>query len=190
MKKETQIMVYILCLILGSLLLVGCENQAASAFVAELPVDKDEETSPDDEPAQSEDEMPVVDTELSNPDDEKPNNDHEMPVGEEEAVPAFSDIVWTLPAKSPIAIEFGSDGQVHGNSGCNSFAGSYRTDGSQLEMSQLISTMMACEEEVNQREIEFLATLAAVSQYRLEMGQLVLSDTAGNDLLTFMADVS
>jgi hypothetical protein len=183
MKKELQMIVYTLCLILGGLFLIGCANREASAFVAALPADKNECDATNDEHSEASDELPVVDIDLPNLDDGEYGNESDSTLG-------FTNIVWTIPGKNITTIEFGSDGQVHGSGGCNSFAGSYHTDGDQLDLSQLISTMMACEEEVSQREIDFLATLATVSQYRLEMEQLILSDSAGNDVLVFMAEAS
>ncbi len=88
-----------------------------------------------------------------------------------------------------INIQF-NDGQVSGNAGCNSYGGSYQIDGTNLTLSELVSTMMACEEEIGQREAEFLAALATVSQFRTEMTQLILSDTTGQDVLFFTADQS
>jgi heat shock protein HslJ len=83
-----------------------------------------------------------------------------------------------------INIQF-NDGQISGSAGCNSYGGRYQIDGSSLTLSELVSTMMACEEEVSQRETEFLAALATVSQFRTEMTQLILSDSAGQDVLFF-----
>ena len=83
-----------------------------------------------------------------------------------------------------------NDGQVSGNAGCNSYGGSYQIEGTNLTLSELISTMMACEEEVNQREAEFLAALATISQFRTEMNQLILSDSTGQDILFFTANQS
>ena len=88
-----------------------------------------------------------------------------------------------------INIQF-NDSQVSGNAGCNSYGGSYQIDGSNLILSELISTMMACEEEISQREAEFLAGLATVSQFRTEMNQLTLSNAMGQDVLFFTADQS
>ena len=79
---------------------------------------------------------------------------------------------------------------MSGNAGCNSYGGSYQIDESNLILSELISTMMACEEEISQREAEFLAGLATVSQFRTEMNQLTLSNAMGQDVLFFTADQS
>ncbi len=83
-----------------------------------------------------------------------------------------------------ITIKF-NDGQVSGNAGCNSYSGGYQTDGESLALSELMSTMMACEEEISQRETEFLAALATVSQFRTEMNQLILTDSNGDAVLFF-----
>lgn len=97
---------------------------------------------------------------------------------------AQGDAVVNTWVDANITIKF-SESQVSGNAGCNSYGGSYQIDGTTLALSELISTMMACEEEVSQREAEFLAALATVSQFRTEMNQLILTDAAGNDVLFF-----
>jgi len=101
---------------------------------------------------------------------------------------AQGDAVVNTWIDADITIKF-SDGQASGNAGCNSYSGGYEIEGANLNMSQLISTMMACEEEISQREAEFLAALATVSQYRTEMSQLILSDAEGNAVLFFTVQV-
>lgn len=102
---------------------------------------------------------------------------------------AQNDAVVSTWIDENITIKF-IEGQVSGNSGCNSYGGSYEIDGSSLTLSELMSTMMACEEEVNQREAEFLAALATVSQFRTEMNQLILSDADGQNILFFTIPAS
>lgn len=101
---------------------------------------------------------------------------------------AQGDAVVNTWIDADITIKF-SDGQAGGNAGCNSYSGGYEIEGANLNLSQLISTMMACEEEISQREAEFLAALATVSQYRTEMSHLVLSDAEGNAVLFFTVQV-
>ena len=95
MKKEIQILVYTLCLILGGLLLIGCTNREASAFVAALPAGKNEYDASNDEQSEANDELPVVDIDLPNLDDGKSGNDSD-------SNPAFTNIVWTMPGKNMV----------------------------------------------------------------------------------------
>jgi len=77
-----------------------------------------------------------------------------------------------------------SDGQVRGSSGCNTYFGSYRVSGSRIDVEQLASTKMACQEPgVMQQEGAFLASLREVYTYRLEEGRLELVRPDGQTLV-------
>jgi heat shock protein HslJ len=79
------------------------------------------------------------------------------------------------PASAPTMI-FGEDGSVSGSSGCNQYSGTFRTDGDAITISQLASTMMACEDERMAVEAAFSAALSGSSAWRLgEDGRLTLS---------------
>lgn len=69
-----------------------------------------------------------------------------------------------------------SEGQVHGNSGCNSFGGSYSVEGDKIQFSQLASTMMACmqPEGIMEQEQVILQYLNQAEIYRFEDGKLIL----------------
>jgi heat shock protein HslJ len=98
---------------------------------------------------------------------------------------AQNDAVSSTSIDTDITIKF-ADGQVSGNAGCNSYGGSYQTDGSNLTLSGLASTLMACAEpDRDQRESEFLSALNTVTQFRTDMNQLILSNDAGQDILFF-----
>lgn len=64
---------------------------------------------------------------------------------------------------------------VGGNSGCNVFGGSYKTRGSKIAISQLISTMRACVEDGKMTvEREFFDGLRASDRYEIRDGRLFL----------------
>ena len=46
-----------------------------------------------------------------------------------------------------LTIDFGSDGRVSGNSGCNRFFGPYRQSGDRVEIDSLGSTLIGCDGE-------------------------------------------
>jgi heat shock protein HslJ len=79
------------------------------------------------------------------------------------------------------------DGQVTGSGGCNNYFSAYELDENSLTLGPIGSTMMACEEEVSQREIEFFTALEAVAGYKINRSSLTLTDTQGNTLITFQA---
>ena len=77
--------------------------------------------------------------------------------------------------------------QVSGHSGCNSFNGEVTIDGNQLSFGSLASTLMLCsEDDVNEREAEFLATLNAVASYEIVRQTLNLYDANENLMATFV----
>ncbi len=83
------------------------------------------------------------------------------------------------------------DGMVSGSSGCNNYSASYETDGATLTLGPTIGTLMACaDEEINQRESEFLAALAMVAQYEIQRDMLSLIDVDGNLVMTFQVQPS
>jgi heat shock protein HslJ len=76
-------------------------------------------------------------------------------------------------------LEFGPDGTVSGNVGCNSFTGSYTTDGSSLSVSALASTTRACEPDLGALEQQYTAALEAATEFELRGSTLTLRDDAG-----------
>ncbi len=69
-------------------------------------------------------------------------------------------------------ISFTTDNKVMGNGGCNSFSGSYNlNDEGGINMSQLISTKMACD-GVN--ETEFFNTLEKANMTKIDADKLTL----------------
>jgi heat shock protein HslJ len=99
---------------------------------------------------------------------------------------AQGDVVDSTPIDKDIYIQF-NDGQAQGNAGCNGFFGSYKIDGDTLTLSEMGTTLMACDEEHSQREAEFHAALGAVTGFHIEWEQLILTDEAGNGRLFFTA---
>ena len=56
-------------------------------------------------------------------------------------------------------------GQASGNSGCNSFTGTYKISEGKLEFGPLASTRMMCDAAVMEQETRFLSILAATRSY-------------------------
>ncbi len=77
------------------------------------------------------------------------------------------------------------NGKVAGSSGCNQFSASYELDGESLLIGPAISTKMACENEVMQRETAFLSALGEVTSFVIERQTLRLLDGQGNPALIF-----
>lgn len=77
------------------------------------------------------------------------------------------------------------DGSVSGTTGCNNYFGTFVTDGNNLTVSDMGSTMMACEEPLMSQEADFLAALSRAATYAINGDTLEISDASGNVVLTF-----
>ena len=78
-------------------------------------------------------------------------------------------------------------GQVTGSAGCNNYFADYAAEGATLALGPAGSTRMACEEEIMEREAEFLAALETVASYETRLETLSLYDAEGGLLLQFHA---
>jgi heat shock protein HslJ len=84
-------------------------------------------------------------------------------------------------ADSKVTLNFGADGQVSGNAGCNNYSGGYETSGAALKVGPLASTMMACDKPagVMEQEQQYLAALQKAATYDISGDTLTIRDTAG-----------
>jgi heat shock protein HslJ len=89
--------------------------------------------------------------------------------------------VTSVLAGSTITAEFGKDGNLSGNSGCNSYNGTYKVTGSQIEIGPLASTRMACGDPVGvmEQEAQYLAALESAATYQIEGTRLELRTEDG-----------
>jgi len=76
-------------------------------------------------------------------------------------------------------------GQTSGDTGCNSFSGSYELDGAALTFGLLATTRMACAPDVMAQEAAVLEALGEVATWSVEEDRLTLADTGGNLLLGY-----
>ncbi len=78
------------------------------------------------------------------------------------------------------------DGNVAGSDSCNRYNGSYTQDGKKLEIGpDLVSTMMACSEDIMQQSSTFQEMLTQVETFIVDGEKLMLNDADGNELATF-----
>ena len=89
--------------------------------------------------------------------------------------------VISVLAGTTLTAEFGSDGTLSGNSGCNTYNGSYKVDGKQITIGPLASTRMACGEPegVMEQEAQYLAALQTAVTYQIEGNGLELRTKDG-----------
>jgi heat shock protein HslJ len=78
-----------------------------------------------------------------------------------------------------LTIDFGTEGSVTGNGGCNNFKGTYELEGGTITFSEFASTMKGCDAEVMEMEDKYLAALAAATTVERSGDSLTLRDDAG-----------
>jgi heat shock protein HslJ len=96
------------------------------------------------------------------------------------------------PASSPApavedteaGITFNEDGTVAGNSGCNGFGGNYTVEGDQVTFSEIVSTLMACEEPLMSQEGIVLEVMAGSPTYTIDGNSLTLTGNGNVLVLT------
>jgi heat shock protein HslJ len=72
-------------------------------------------------------------------------------------------------------IEFGADGSVSGFAGCNTYRGTFTTDGSTLTLSPLAATKIGCQRPASVVEADYLNALSGVTSWEIDgAGQLTL----------------
>lgn len=92
-------------------------------------------------------------------------------------------------SSSTITIDF-TQVLVSGTGGCNRYRGGYQTNGDNLVIAEFTSTWMACAEildgaDIMDQEQSYLKEIGGTASYKISAGQLVLFNTAGNQILVF-----
>ena len=80
-----------------------------------------------------------------------------------------------------ISLTFGTDGQVSGNAGCNSYSGDYQTSGKTLKVGSLKGTRMFCDKPVGvmDQEKQYLAALQSAATFEIAGDTLTIRDASG-----------
>jgi heat shock protein HslJ len=74
-----------------------------------------------------------------------------------------------------LTAEFGEDGTVSGNTGCNTFSGPYEIDGENITIGPLATTLAACPTpELDRQQANYLAALDLARTFEVAGGQLTL----------------
>jgi heat shock protein HslJ len=76
--------------------------------------------------------------------------------------------VTSVLATTTLTAEFGKDGNLTGNSGCNTYKGTYTAAGGRITIGPLATTRMACSQEIMDQETQYLAALQTAATYRVE----------------------
>ena len=83
-------------------------------------------------------------------------------------------------AGSEVSLQFDADNQAGGNAGCNSYGGTYVLTGSQIEFTEIVSTLMACvDETMMDQESAYLQALNSAHSVSVEGDRLTISYEGG-----------
>ncbi|MDE4907867.1 META domain-containing protein [Methanogenium marinum] len=91
-----------------------------------------------------------------------------------------------------VTATFSESNQISGNSGCNSYSGTYTVTGDAITIGPLAMTEMYCmdPEGVMDQEGAYLAAVQAAASYRVDPGDLTLMDADGLRMAVFRQYVS
>lgn len=121
----------------------------------------------------------------------------------ERVEPALTDVVWLatminngreavvgLIEGTQITAIFGEDGSLSGAAGCNNYVTSYKTDGDQIEIGMVASTMMFCAEPegVMEQETAYVTMLPTAATYTIQNGVLELRTADGALVASYIVD--
>jgi heat shock protein HslJ len=96
---------------------------------------------------------------------------------------AFSSVV---NGSNPTAV-FGSDGTLSGNTGCNTFTGTYKTEGDTITVSPLATTRKACPPDLSDQEAGILAGFQTATRFEVSKGSATLLNGANQRAIEFLA---
>jgi heat shock protein HslJ len=89
--------------------------------------------------------------------------------------------VVSLLTGTDISLNFGTDGQVSGNAGCNTYSGGYQAGGKELKVGILAGTRMFCDKPagVMDQEKQYLAALQSAATFEIAGDTLTIRDASG-----------
>jgi heat shock protein HslJ len=100
--------------------------------------------------------------------------------------------VTSLIIGTEITANFGEDGLLAGNAGCNGYSADYETDGNNISIGPAVSTEMACLdiEGVMEQEQRYLAALGTAASYKIDGLNMEMRTADGALVATFQRDTS
>ena len=91
-----------------------------------------------------------------------------------------------MVADSAVTLAFSADGTAGGDTGCNSYGGDYTVEGDTLSFGEMVSTLMACEDQaVMAQEQAYLAALQSAARFEVAADHLTIWYDEGSSQLTF-----
>jgi putative lipoprotein len=95
-----------------------------------------------------------------------------------------ADVLTPAVSGTEAGLTFNNDGTISGNSGCNGFGGSYKVEGDQVSFSEVVSTLMACDEPRMAQEGAFHQVLTETATFNIEGNTLTIMN---NDYVLVLA---
>jgi heat shock protein HslJ len=93
--------------------------------------------------------------------------------------------VTSVVSGSELTADFGTDGPVSGNAGCNTYRGSWTDDDGAITIGPLAVTMMACSDQaLSAQETAFLKALESSVKAQVEGSEATLTNKADQMTVT------
>jgi ABC-type amino acid transport substrate-binding protein len=115
----------------------------------------------------------------------------ETPVGKEYVLISFRDAAGALASPltgTRVTAQFGAEGQLSGDGGCNPYSSTYQINGNQLTIAPIAPPEKYCSAPLGimDQEQQYLSSLHTAAAYSLKGGMLTLSDGAGNPVAVYV----
>lgn len=92
-----------------------------------------------------------------------------------------------IAADTVITLEFSTAQDIVGYGGCNGYSGTYQADEDHIGFSEVIATLMACEDSVvMDQELMYFDLLPLMTQYEIGDGRLTLTSEDGLEQMQFV----
>jgi len=85
-----------------------------------------------------------------------------------------TDTISSALADVEAGLTFNEDGSITGTSGCNEFGGNYMVDGNEIELDEIVSTLMLCDAPVMGQEEAMYQVLAEKVAFQIEGNTLTI----------------
>ena len=77
---------------------------------------------------------------------------------------------------SEAGITFNEDGTLAGNSGCNGYGGNYTVEGDEITFSEIVSTLIFCDEPLGGQEEAVYQVLTDTASFEIDGNTLTLTN--------------
>ena len=97
---------------------------------------------------------------------------------------SHADVLTPAVSGTEAGLTFNDDGTMTGNSGCNGLGGNYKVESDQVTFSEVVSTLMACDEPRMAQEGAFHQVLTETATFNIEGNTLTITN---NDYVLVLA---